>query len=133
MLLPKRHLTFSTLPQTQFILPTAAGTELLDYSQAVMLDATTKACHFTNAGRSQKLLAPKSSTYLGAVAHQAVADFESGVLKSEAQQKWAEHCAASTAGGSCSSQLTCSRPSASVRGVVDVAGLAGVPPSLYRP
>ena len=95
------------------------------YRLAVMLDACLKPCHFAMAGRSQPHC-PRVYTFLAAVARGVISDFESGKLNSEAQQRWAEHCAASEASGACSSNLTCSRPSASARGVVDVSGLAGV-------
>ncbi|EFN53324.1 hypothetical protein CHLNCDRAFT_58610 [Chlorella variabilis] len=101
------------------------GTLIGLYRLAVMLDACLKPCHFAMAGRSQPHC-PSIYTFLAAVARGVISDFESGKLNSEAQQRWAEHCAASEASGACSSNLTCSRPSASARGVVDVSGLAGV-------
>ncbi len=54
-------------------------------------------------------------------------DVAARVLTSKAQERWAaEQHADATAGGVCSSNLTCSRPSASTIGVLDVPGIAGV-------
>lgn len=106
---------------------TFAGTELPSYPLAIMMDASTKGCHFATAGRAQ-LHDPKTSTHLADVARKVLKDFASGVLSSEAKERWEKECAAAAAAGSggCSSNLTCSRASASARGVVDVSGVAGV-------
>mgnify|MGYP001810903581 FL=1 len=101
-----------------------AGTPLPSFRMSIMMDASTKPCRFATAGAAQPH-PPRTSTHLSSVAHDVVKDFEAGILTSDAQQRYAEQCAAEQAGTVCSSNLTCSRPSASARGVVDVSGLAG--------
>lgn len=100
-----------------------------DYKLAVMADANTKSAHFSSAGRSQKEIAPRSSSYLGSVAEEVQQQFEEGKLTSSAQLHYA--CAIAQVGdaandSSCSSHLNCSRASASARGVVDWSGIAAV-------
>lgn len=104
-----------------------AGTELPFYPLAIMMDASNKPCHYASAGRSQ-LHDPKTLTHLAEVALKVIEDYGAGVLTSEAKERWEKACAAAAAAGSggCSSNLTCSRASASARGVVDVSGVAGV-------
>lgn len=97
-----------------------------DYSVGCMLDACTKPCHFASAGRAQRDLAPSSSSYLGVEAHRVVADYDSGVLVSKAQERYRQHCATAAVDDGCPHHFTCSRPSASARGMVDIAGLATV-------
>lgn len=97
-----------------------------------MADACTKCCHYSSAGRKQTGDAPSTDYFLGEVAHQVQRDYAAGTVTSAAQQQWAQHCATAAAAGgdglgnSCSSNLSCSRASASARGVVDQAGTAGV-------
>lgn len=105
----------------------SAGTPLPDYIISIMVDATVKAAHFTSAGRSQRDIQPCSATFLGAVARMVLEKFRTGELTSAAQQQY--DCAAAEDGpgaDSCSSNLTCSRASASARGVVDFSGISGV-------
>jgi hypothetical protein len=104
-----------------------AGTPLPDYNIAITADATVKAAHFSSAGRSQRDIQPLSDMFLGQVARLVLEKFRTGELTSAAQQQY--DCA--TAEGedgadSCSSNLTCSRASASARGVVDFCGISGV-------
>lgn len=96
---------------------------------AIMADATCKCCHFATAGRAQPMdkIPPWSCSRLGTVARNVLEMYKSGKLKSEAQQRYA--CAAALEGtdeASCSSNLTCSRASASARGAVDFSGVAAV-------
>ena len=53
-------------------------------------------------------------------------DVKDGVLTSKAQERWAEQRADAATGAVCSSNLTCSRPSASTTGVKDIPGVAAV-------
>jgi hypothetical protein len=99
-----------------------AGKPLPKYNVAIMADACNKAAHFSSAGRAQRDVLPWSSTYLGEVARDVLGKFRSGELTSEAQLRY--ECAA--AEDSCSSNLTCSRASASARGLVDFSGVSGV-------
>lgn len=87
-----------------------------------MTDACTKTCRFRSAGRSQHQL-PRTALYLGQVARSVAADVANGTITSAAQQRYVEE--ASVAAGMCTSRLTCSRPSAAVRGALDETGLAG--------
>jgi hypothetical protein len=108
--------------------PLAAGTVLPEYPLAIMMDASTKGNHFAFAGRAQQHQG-KSGTYMGEVARQVLVDYEEGTLTSEAKERWEKECAAAATAadaGGCSSNLSCSRASASARGVVDVPGVAGV-------
>lgn len=98
------------------------------FPMSIMMDASTKPCRFTAAGAAQPRAShpPRTSSHLSSVAHQVFDDFSDGTLSSDAQQRYAEHCAAEQTGAVCSSNLTCSRPSASAPGMVDVAGLCGI-------
>jgi len=120
------ELSFTTpVPGLPSLCP--AGTPLPKYIIAIMVDATVKAAHFTSAGRSQRDIQPWSDTFLGQVARLVLEKFRTGELTSAAQQLY--DCAAAEGGGgtdSCSSNLTCSRASASARGVVDFSGISGV-------
>ncbi|KAL4431229.1 hypothetical protein ABPG75_006485 [Micractinium tetrahymenae] len=102
------------------------GTPLPAYLVAIMADATARAIHFSSAGRQQRDIEPWSAAFLGEVARRVLVRFRSGELTSEAQQRY--ECAAADSGGddSCSSSLTCSRASASARGMPDFAGLSGL-------
>ncbi|KAL4422980.1 hypothetical protein ABPG75_009177, partial [Micractinium tetrahymenae] len=102
------------------------GTLLPAYLVAIMADATAKPIHFSSAGRQQRDIEPWSAAFLGEVARRVLVRFHSGELTSEAQQRY--ECAAADSGGddSCSSSLTCSRASASARGMLDFAGLSGL-------
>ena len=103
----------------------APGTTLPAYDIMVAADASVKPCHYSSAGRAQSQVAPCSHTFLGSVSEEVQARFKAGELTSEAQQQYA--CAAADAGvEGCSSNLTCSRASASARGVVDIAGCTAV-------
>ena len=90
-----------------------------------MADATVKAAHFAAAGRSQHDIPPWSMTFLGQLARLVLEKFKTGELTSAAQQQY--DCAAAEGDADCcSSNLTCSRASASARGVVDFSGISGV-------
>lgn len=96
-----------------------------------MADGCCKCAHFASSGRAQPLdaIPPLSSSHLGSTAHGVLERFRRQELSSEAQQRYA--CATGAEGddspsdgASCSSALTCSRASASARGVVDFAGVS---------
>jgi len=98
---------------------------------SVMADGCYKCYHYANAGRMQLGDVATSTSFFGEVARKVQDDFADGTVTSAAQQKYAQHCATVAAGDddssySCSSNLSCSRASASARGVVDIAGTAGV-------
>jgi hypothetical protein len=109
-----------------------AGTPLPEHRMAVMADATTKACRFASAGEVQKDAEPRTDSFFGATTQQVQREYASGQITSKAQQRWKEHCEAADAAAadegpsSCSANLSCSRASASARGLVDIAGAAGV-------
>lgn len=101
-----------------------------------MCDGCCKCAHFASAGRSQGMAdnPPRTCSHLGPGAHKVLRQYRDGELTSAAQQRYA--CAAADGSGSgddeasppvsCSSNLTCSRASASARGTVDFAGCACV-------
>lgn len=100
------------------------------HRMSVMADGCSKCYHYANAGRMQLGDVATSTPFFGEVARKVQDDFADGTVTSAAQQKYAQHCA-TVAGDddssySCSSNLSCSRASASARGVVDIAGTAGV-------
>ena len=111
--------------------PCCPGTPLPAYTVAIMADACAKAVHFTSAGRMQRNILPWSAIFLAEVSRRVLELFRSGELSSSAQQEYqcaaaAADCGAATVSDSCSSNLTCSRASASTRGVVDFSGINGV-------
>lgn len=117
------------LTQRACCCPLLPGTPVPAHVMAVMADASTKCCRFASAGRAQRSALPTTSGFLGMTACQVQQGWGSGKYKSQAQARWAQHC--DTVGDDdedavCSSNLSCSRVSASARGAVDVAGLAGV-------
>lgn len=106
------------------------GTPVPKHRMSVMADGCSKCYHYANAGRMQLGDVATSTSFFGEVARKVQDDFADGTVTSAAQQKYAQHCA-TVAGDddssySCSSNLSCSRASASARGVVDIAGTAGV-------
>ena len=113
-----------------------AGTPVPDHPRvAVMADGSAKPAKYSYTSTVQNLegFPPWSGSYLGCTAHGVLHRFSTGDLASEAQQRYACRAAGDDgddAGGdsavACSSNLTCSRASASARGVVDIAGVAGV-------
>ena len=102
---------------------------------AVMGDACVKPIRYANVGLARQSDTAKSTAFLGAGASKVMEDYASGDLTSEAQLQYAAgHCSAAGADDdgnddgplSCTSNLSCSRASASARGVVHIAGIAGV-------
>lgn len=113
------------MPKLCVLLRSFAGTPLPPYIIAIMADACTKAAHFASAGRSQIGIAPWSMAFLAEVARRVIERFRAGELTSAAQQQY-ECAAAEGSVDGCNSNLTCSRASASARGMVDYSGISGV-------